>query len=40
VGTAPSGGVRRSWTELWWVFAIAILAFGAEWLFRRSLGAP
>jgi hypothetical protein len=30
---------RRSWRGVWWLFAIAVAGFGAEWLLRRTLGA-
>lgn len=37
-GTATMAAPRRSLRELLWLFGIAIVGFGAEWMLRRKLG--
>jgi hypothetical protein len=37
-GSAARTAPRRSLRELTWLFAVAIVGFGAEWMLRRRLG--
>lgn len=37
-GTGETAASRRSLRELLWLFGIAIVGFGAEWMLRRKMG--
>ncbi len=39
-GTAAAGLARIALRDHWWLFAIAIAAFAAEWAWRRRQGLP
>jgi hypothetical protein len=39
-GTSGAARERRGPRETWWVFALAIAAFAAEWYWRRREGLP
>ncbi|HKV72048.1 MAG TPA: hypothetical protein VJN62_12415 [Gemmatimonadales bacterium] len=39
-GRAAAERVVTDWRERWWLFALAIAAFAAEWAWRRRLGLP
>jgi hypothetical protein len=32
--------ITIDWRERWWLFALAVAAFGAEWAWRRRMGLP
>jgi hypothetical protein len=39
-GTAGAARERRGVRDTWWLFALAIAAFAAEWYWRRREGLP
>lgn len=39
-GRGVADRVVLDWRERWWLFALAIAAFAAEWFWRRRLGLP
>jgi len=39
-GRAAAERVVTDWRERWWLFALAIAAFAAEWVWRRRMGLP
>jgi hypothetical protein len=39
-GRVAADRVVFDWRERWWLFALAIAAFAAEWAWRRRLGLP
>jgi hypothetical protein len=39
-GVAAARGGRVGLRDRWWLFALAILAFTAEWAWRRHQGLP
>lgn len=39
-GRAAAERVVTDWRERWWLFALAIAAFAAEWAWRRRMGLP
>jgi len=39
-GRVTPDRVPFDWRERWWVFALALAAFAAEWAWRRRLGLP
>jgi len=39
-GRVAAERVVTDWRERWWLFALAIAAFAAEWAWRRRLGLP
>lgn len=39
-GRTASDRVVLDWRERWWLFALAIAVFAAEWAWRRRLGLP
>jgi hypothetical protein len=39
-GGGISTRITIDWRERWWLFALAVAAFGAEWAWRRRLGLP
>jgi len=39
-GQVTPDRVSFDWRERWWLFALALLAFAGEWVWRRRLGLP
>lgn len=39
-GGGISTRITIDWRERWWLFALAVAAFGVEWAWRRRMGLP